>query len=237
MAKIIFNEDCNHFLYDRYAAGVRRLEKEHILDFLAQYENTGVTDFLVCVGSSTPWFETKTRDNVLDTYHRWQKEGKVPQDSSEAHFGQLALLDDFYQREGKTVISFLLEHVRDFGMRPWASLRMNDIHEASAEDSLLFSDFYRKIVFSHKISSYLYKVFFFKKFALYKLRIVKSYLEIKSSTPFMKVNGWTGHPGIYKSIGYFSKNSLFNFDEFWKTPPEIAQAPARITILGSGVCL
>lgn len=152
MAKIIFNEDCNHFLYDRYAAGVRRLEKEHILDFLAQYENTGVTDFLVCVGSSTPWFETKTRDNVLDTYHRWQKEGKVPQDSSEAHFGQLRLLDDFYQREGKTVISFLLEHVRDFGMRPWASLRMNDIHEASAEDSLLFSDFYRKNRHMNRVS-------------------------------------------------------------------------------------
>ena len=152
MAKIIFNEDPNHFLYDRYAAGIRRLEKEHILDFLAQYENTGITDFFICIGSSTPWFETKTRDNVMDTYKRWLKEGKVPQDSSEAHFGQLKLLDDFYQREGKTVISFLMEHVRDFGMRPWASLRMNDIHEASAEDSLLFSDFYRNNRHMNRVS-------------------------------------------------------------------------------------
>ena len=152
MAKIIFNEDPNHFLYDRYAAGIRRLEKEHILDFLAQYENTGVTDFFICIGSSTPWFETKTRDNVLDTYHRWMKEGKVPLDNSEAHFGQLALLDDFYQREGKTIISFLMEHARDFGMRPWASLRMNDIHEASAEDSLLFSDFYRNNRHMNRVS-------------------------------------------------------------------------------------
>lgn len=42
---------------------------------------------------------------------------------------------------------------------------------------------------------------------------------------------------MYKSIGYFSKNSLFSLEEFWKTPPEIAQAPASITILGSGVDL
>ena len=144
MARIIFNEDPNHFLYDRYAAGVRRLEKENILDFLAQYENTGITDFLVCVNSSTPWFETKTRDNVMDTYKRWLKAGKISPSSSEVGFGQLALLTDFYEREGKTIISFLLEHIRDYGMRPWASLRMNDIHEASAEDSLLFSDFYRQ---------------------------------------------------------------------------------------------
>ena len=53
----------------------------------------------------------------------------------------------------------------------------------------------------------------------------------------IKVKGCVGHPGIYKSIGYFSKNSLFISVEFWKTPPEIAQVPARITILGSGVDL
>ena len=53
----------------------------------------------------------------------------------------------------------------------------------------------------------------------------------------MNVNGWIGHPGMYKSIGYLSKNSLFNLEEFWNTPPEIAQAPARITIFGSGVAL
>ena len=109
MAKIIFNEDPNHFLYDRYAAGVRRLEKEHILDFLEQYENTGITDFFICIGSSTPWFETKTRDNVMDTYRRWLKEGKVPFESSEAHFGQLKLLTDFYEREGRTVNSMAEE--------------------------------------------------------------------------------------------------------------------------------
>ncbi len=144
MAKIIFNEDPNHFLYDRYAAGIRRLEKEHILDFLAQYQNTGITDFLVCVNSSTPWFETKTCDNVMDTYKKWVSEGRIAPESSEVGFGQASLLSDFYEREGKTIISFLLEHIRDYGMRPWASIRMNDIHEASAEDSLLFSDFFRK---------------------------------------------------------------------------------------------
>ena len=35
---------------------------------------------------------------------------------------------------------------------------------------------------------------------------------MKFSTPLIKVNGCTGQPGIYKSIGYFSKNSLFNFE-------------------------
>ena len=63
------------------------------------------------------------------------------------------------------------------------------------------------------------------------------YLVIKSNTPLINVSGCTGHPGIYKSIGYFSKNSRFRFVDSWKTPPEIAQAPARITILGLGVDL
>ena len=60
---------------------------------------------------------------------------------------------------------------------------------------------------------------------------------MKSKIPLINVNGWTGHPGMYKSIGYLSKNSLFNFEEFWNTPPEIEHAPAKITILGSGVAL
>ena len=66
---------------------------------------------------------------------------------------------------------------------------------------------------------------------------ISYFFVIKSNTPLIKVKGWTGQPGIYKSIGYFSKNSLFNLEEPWKTPPEIAQAPAKITILGSGVDL
>ena len=40
------------------------------------------------------------------------------------------------------------------------------------------------------------------------------FFVMKSNTPLIKVKGWTGQPGIYKSTGYFSKNSLFKFSEF-----------------------
>lgn len=72
---------------------------------------------------------------------------------------------------------------------------------------------------------------------VYIIRTIFYFFEIKSRTPLINVRGWIGHPGIYKSIGYFSRNSLLSFEEFWNIPPEIAQAPANITILGFGVDL
>ena len=60
---------------------------------------------------------------------------------------------------------------------------------------------------------------------------------MKSKTALIKVKGCTGQPGIYKSTLYFFKNSRSISLASWKTPPEIAQAPQRTTILGSGVDL
>ena len=40
---------------------------------------------------------------------------------------------------------------------------------------------------------------------------------------------------MYRSTGWRSKKVLSISSESWNTPPEIAQAPTAITILGSGV--
>lgn len=43
MSGIFLNEDCTHFIYSRYQAGIKVTESV-LRDFISQYKNTQVTD-------------------------------------------------------------------------------------------------------------------------------------------------------------------------------------------------
>ena len=141
MGRIFFNEDPNHFIFSRKSVGYKRITMADARNFILQYQGTQITDFFVCLNASTVWYDSRKTDNVLDNYERFLAEGRV--DEKNVVCSSVGLLKDFYETYGCCLQKVWIEALREIGITPWISVRMNDIHEASAEDSILFSDFFR----------------------------------------------------------------------------------------------
>ena len=146
MGRIIFNEDSNHFIYSRANAGYTEITKKDLEEFIEQYKDTGVTDFMLCVGASAPWYNSTRVKNMMTQYKEWVRDGKdalYKGGETEMVFSCLELLNGYYEKYGESFYDFWIPALRNIGIRPWISIRMNDIHECMQEDSVLFSDFYR----------------------------------------------------------------------------------------------
>ena len=147
MGRIIFNEDPNHFIYSRAKAGCKKITKEDLVDFIKQYEGTDVTDFMICVGASIPWYRSKRLKDIITQYKEWVRDGKdklYMGGETELIFSCINLLTEYEEAYGEVFYDTWIPTLREIGIRPWLSIRMNDIHECTQEDSILFSDFYRE---------------------------------------------------------------------------------------------
>ncbi len=144
MGKIFFNEDPNHFVFSRKAAGYERITMEEAKDFILQYKDTQITDFFVCLGASGSWYDSQKTDNIMQNYRRWLEEGKTDEADTDIVVSSVSLVEKFYRDYGTSLQAVWVETLREIGIHPWISIRMNDIHEAGAEESILHSGFFRK---------------------------------------------------------------------------------------------
>ena len=152
MGKIFFNEDPNHFVFSRKMAGYEKITMEDARNFILQYKDTQITDFFVCLGASGAWYDSRKTDNVMDTYKRWIDEGKTNENDSNIAVSSVRLVKNFYEDYGTSLQAVWVDTLREIGIHPWVSIRMNDIHEASAEDSILHSAFFRKNRHKNRVS-------------------------------------------------------------------------------------
>ena len=143
MGRIIFNEDPNHFIFTRARAGIERVTKEDIVNFIIQYKGTQITDFMICICASLAWYNSKRTQNAIDKYKEWIALGKTSDDEKDPVVKCTKLLVDIYEKEGIEMHKLWVQTLRSIGIRPWISVRMNDIHETDRPDSFLFSDFYK----------------------------------------------------------------------------------------------
>ena len=141
MGRIIFNEDPNHFIYSRYTAGYKSITEKDCEDFILQYKDTDITDFMICVNASVTWYDCSCEKNIISQYREYCKSDKKLSHIHNTEY--IGLLADFYDRYKKVPQDIWIETLRKIGVRPWTSIRMNDIHESDLPDSILFSDFYR----------------------------------------------------------------------------------------------
>ncbi len=152
MGKIFFNEDPNHFVFTRKLAGYERITMEDARNFILQYKDTQITDFFVCLGASGTWYDSEKTDNIMDTYKRWIKEGKTDANDTNIVVSSVRLVENFYKDYGTSVQAVFVDTLREIGINPWVSIRMNDIHEAGEEDSILHSGFFRKNRHKNRVS-------------------------------------------------------------------------------------
>lgn len=143
MSRLFFNEDPNHFLYTRSIAGVEVGEKE-IRDFIYQYKDTAVTDFMVCLNSSIGWFPCKSRLSALTRYERETAAGAGRFANDKAGYGAAKLLWEIYRKKGIPLHKVWFSCLREIGINPWISLRANDVHNNEDENNFLHSDFFVK---------------------------------------------------------------------------------------------
>ena len=144
MGRIFFNEDPNHFVFSRKSAGCERITMDDARNFILQYKDTQITDFFVCLGASGTWYDSQKTGNIMDTYRRWVAEGKTDENETNTVVSSVALVEKFYRDYGTSLQAVWIDTLREIGIHPWVSIRMNDIHEAGAEESILHSDFFRK---------------------------------------------------------------------------------------------
>ena len=152
MGKIFFNEDPNHFVFTRKRAGYEKITMQDAIDFIMQYKDTQITDFFVCLGASSAWYDSVLTDNVVNKYNRWLAEGKTDENETNTGVSSVRLVKDFIETYGTSLQAVWVETLREIGINPWISIRMNDIHEASAEDSILFSEFFRNHRHKNRVS-------------------------------------------------------------------------------------
>ena len=143
MGRIIFNEDPNHFIFTRACAGIEKVTKKDLIDFILQYKDTQITDFMVCICASLAWYRSVRTENAIDKYKKWVAEGKTSDNEKDPVVRCTKLLVDIYETEGIEMHKLWVDTLRSIGIRPWISVRMNDIHETDREDSFLFSNFYK----------------------------------------------------------------------------------------------
>lgn len=137
---LIFNEDPNHFVYTRAQAGITKLSEKELTDFIDSYSGTNITDFLICVNASLPHFKTKTVESVCDKYRAWEKAGKLEGRENDPIIKSTRLLCETLEN-GLDIHGIWIDRLRKNGIKPWVSVRMNDIHNAGDEDAFLPSGF------------------------------------------------------------------------------------------------
>lgn len=140
MSRIIFNEDPNHFVYCRDRAGIDVGQKE-ITDFIEQYRGTQIGDFMVNLNASTAWAPSKARECAIDKYEQALAEGKTVHGDWNGSVG-VRLLHDIYKVKHIPMHQEWFRLLRENGIRPWVSIRTNDIHNNDDETNFLHSGFF-----------------------------------------------------------------------------------------------
>ncbi|NSW89637.1 MAG: hypothetical protein HPY74_02955 [Firmicutes bacterium] len=139
MGGIMLNEDCNHFVYSRHKAGVK-VGINELHEFIDQYANTNVKEFIMNVNAMLAWFPAKTWENVIDKYIKLKKIGKDPGESGNV----VATSYDIFINQGIDMYKIWIDRLREKGISPWLSIRMNDIHNNDDEEHFLHSSFFSR---------------------------------------------------------------------------------------------
>ncbi len=130
--QVFFNEDPNHFVFERIRAGKTDVTRDDIISFIRQYKNTGVTDFLICLNGSSCWYPSRRTDNVIDKFNRLGDKG------DKITWGA-AMMAQIYGN-GLSIHKMWIDELRACGIRPWLSIRMNDIHGSAHPEDFLNSE-------------------------------------------------------------------------------------------------
>ena len=132
---VFFNEDPNHFVFERLRAGRTPVTADNFSAFIDQYRDTSITDFLICLNASTCWYPSKRTENAIDKFRALRALRGEAADSDPTTWGA-KLMTEIYD-SGLPMHQLWIERLRHNAIRPWLSLRMNDVHGSAHPGAFL----------------------------------------------------------------------------------------------------
>lgn len=131
MKKIMFNEDSNHFVISRWSENIE-ITEQLLYDFIYQYKDTQVTDFAMCVNCQISSYPSKSKENYIDRYNCTEDIG-IPVNYKNTFAKSYY---DMYQKN-IDMYRIWIDALREIGIRPYISFRMNDVHNLLDKTHLL----------------------------------------------------------------------------------------------------
>jgi len=135
MSKVFFNQDWMHFWTTRYQRQIR-VDEKILKDFIYQYKGTNITDFCINVNGSTSSSPTKFLDTWGSKYLKKSENG-VDVDYTNTF---AALWYDVHVVQELDANKIWFETLKEIGINPWLSVRMNDCHHNLEKATLLKSE-------------------------------------------------------------------------------------------------
>ncbi len=120
---LFFNEDWMHFICRKYEQN-EAVNERVLRDFIYQYKGTQITDFCLNVNGTVSTAPSKVLETFADKYHAKLENG-LPVDYTKSY---ASVVYDLIEVQGIDQYRIWVDALREIGIRPWISVRMNDCH-------------------------------------------------------------------------------------------------------------
>ncbi|MFO7610892.1 MAG: hypothetical protein R6W99_00170, partial [Clostridia bacterium] len=136
MAGIYLNEDNSHYFMER---AEKASDMKEIRDFILQYEGTNVEKMFLCASCQKTNFPTKNGSIIFeDVDYDSPLFDRLP------NFKKWSMAVSDIVGKGMDIYSIWIDTLREIGISPWMSMRMNDVHNADDVNAPIHSSFYKQ---------------------------------------------------------------------------------------------
>ncbi len=145
---LFYNEDWIHFIWTRYCEGIDVTE-DVLRDYIYSFKDTQVTDFVMNVNGTVSTAPSKILETFMDKYLIKEENG-VAVDYSNT-YAKTAY--DIFVTKNIDMYSVWIDTLKQIGINPWISIRMNDRHGNDNVPELRKSSYVDKCP-QYQVSSY-----------------------------------------------------------------------------------
>ena len=136
MAKIYLNEDNSHYFYKRKD---KSANIEEITNFINQYKDSNIGVFLMCPNCQVTSFQSESFDCISENIEKYKEYLDKNLAMKDWVYGVKDIID-----KDMDIYEIWIKLLRKINIKPYISMRMNDVHNANDEDNILHSTFYKK---------------------------------------------------------------------------------------------
>lgn len=120
---LFYNEDWIHYIWTRNNAGIE-ITKESLKEYIYSFKNSQITDFVMNINGTVSTADSKVFETFADKYMA-TKENGVAVDFKDTFASEVYKL--IYEKK-TDMYKVWIETLREIGINPWISVRMNDCH-------------------------------------------------------------------------------------------------------------
>lgn len=135
--RIMFNEDNTH-QFCEFGSGHIRVNAAVAEDYISQYKDTQITDYLINVNSMNSSFPSKSITSYAGKFFQTVENGQKVDYTKGNIFFEKYFEDHF------DMYAHWIKLLRKINIRPWISIRMNDCHANGDKASMLLCDFFHE---------------------------------------------------------------------------------------------